>query len=120
MLVFKGRRKPRTRRKTSQSKGDNQQQTQPTHGNRATLVEGTALPLLPKLSMSNISNKQLHIILTMYFQTYFLTPWILPEDNTKVSIISDGSRRKEVKPRTFKSKSFCCHDNVQQIAINDH
>lgn len=60
------------------------------------------------------------MILTMYFQTYFLTPWILPEDNTKVSIISDGSRRKEVKPRTFKSKSFCCHDNVQQIAINDH
>ena len=56
----------------------------------------------------------------MYFQTYFLTPWILSDDNTKVSIISDGSRGKEANwPGTFQSKSLC-HYNVQQKAINDH
>ena len=32
MLVFEERGKPSTRRKTSRSKGENQQQTQPTYG----------------------------------------------------------------------------------------
>ena len=49
MLFFKEWRKPHTRRKTFQSKRDNQQQTQPTHGIRATLVEGTVLPFLPQV-----------------------------------------------------------------------
>ena len=101
MLVFVEWRKPRTRRKTSQSKRDNKQQTQPTYGIRATLVEGTAPPLLSKLSIRNLSHKQLYIILMMYFQTYVLTLWILSEDNTKVSIISSGSRRKEAKTKNL-------------------
>ena len=99
MLVFKERRKPRTRRKTSQSKRDNQQQTQPTYGIRATLAGGSAPPLLSKLSIRNLSHKQLYIILMMYFQTYVLTLWILSEDNTKVSIISNSLRRKEAKTK---------------------
>ena len=39
------------------------------------------------------------MILMMYFQTYFLTLWILSEDITKVSTISNGSRRKEAKTK---------------------
>ena len=73
----------------------------PTYGIRATLEGGSAPPLLSKLSIRNLSRKELYIILMMYFQTYFLTLWILSEDNPKVSIISNGSRRKEAKTKNF-------------------
>ena len=62
----------------------------------------SAPPLLSKLSIRNLSHTQLYIILMMYFQTYFLTLWILSEDNSKVSIISAMVREeKKLKPRTF-------------------
>ena len=64
VLVFKERGKPEYR-KTSQSKGENQQQTQPTYGvdagirSRATLVRGSALttapPLLSQLNLNKIT-----------------------------------------------------------------
>ena len=52
-------------------------------------------------SIRNLSHKLLFIILMMYFQTYFLTLWLLAEDNTKVPIISNGSRRKEAKTKNL-------------------
>ena len=64
VLVFKERGKPEYR-KTSQSKGENQQHTQPTYGvdagirSRATLVGGSALttapPLLSQLNLNKIT-----------------------------------------------------------------
>ena len=50
MLVFEERGKPEYKRKTSRSKGENQQQTQPTYGVDAAIrTQATAPPLLPYL-----------------------------------------------------------------------
>ena len=59
MLVFEEKGKPEYPKKTSQSKGENQQQTQPTYGiyawiwTQATLVKGAMYHYLSKFASSN-------------------------------------------------------------------